>query len=30
LRLSPDTWIIPLFGELEADRKRDVLEGRFI
>jgi predicted kinase len=28
LRLSPDEWMIPLFGEPEADGKRDVLEGR--
>lgn len=30
LRLSPDEWMIPLFGEPEADGKRDVLEGRMI
>ena len=30
LRLSPDAWMIPLFGEPEADGKRDVLEGRLI
>ena len=30
LRLSPDAWMIPLFGESEADGKRDVLEGRLI
>jgi len=30
LRLSPDAWMIPLFGEPEAAGKRDVLEGRFI
>jgi predicted kinase len=30
LRLSPDAWMIPLFGEPEAGRKRDVLEGRLI
>ena len=28
LRLSPDAWLIPLFGESEPDGKRDVLEGR--
>ncbi|SFX77747.1 Predicted kinase [Streptomyces atratus] len=28
LRLTPDEWMIPLFGEPEADGKRDVLEGR--
>lgn len=27
LRLTPDEWMIPLFGEPEADGKRDVLEG---
>jgi predicted kinase len=30
LRLTPDAWMIPLFGEPEAAGKRDVLEGRFI
>jgi predicted kinase len=30
LRLSPDEWMIPLFGAPEADGKRDVLEGRLI
>ncbi len=30
LRLTPDEWMIPLFGEPEADGRRDVLEGRFI
>jgi predicted kinase len=30
LRLSPDAWMIPLFGRPEADGKRDVLEGRLI
>ena len=30
LRLSPDEWMIPLFGQPEAERKRDVLEGRMI
>lgn len=27
LRLTPDEWMIPLFGASEADGKRDVLEG---
>ncbi|MER6094199.1 AAA family ATPase [Streptomyces bluensis] len=27
LRLTPDDWMIPLFGDAEADGKRDVLEG---
>ncbi len=30
LRLTPDEWMIPLFGESTADGKRDVLEGRLI
>lgn len=31
LRLTPDEWHLPLFGEsLTADGKRDVLEGRLI
>jgi predicted kinase len=30
LRLTPDEWMIPLFGESTADGKRNVLEGRFI
>ena len=30
LRLTPDEWMIPLFGEPEAGRRRDVLEGRFV
>lgn len=30
VRLTPDEWMIPLFGQAEADGKRDVLEGRFI
>ncbi|MFE1783054.1 AAA family ATPase [Streptomyces sp. NPDC059506] len=30
LRLTPDEWMIPLFGLLEADGKRDVLEGRML
>ena len=30
LRLTPDEWMNPLFGEPEADGKREVLEGRFI
>jgi len=30
LRLSPDEWMAPLFGESEAGGKRDVLEGRLI
>jgi predicted kinase len=30
LQLSPDEWMIPLFGELEAGGKRNVLEGRLI
>ena len=30
LRLTPDEWMIPLFGESDADGKRDVLEGRLL
>ena len=30
LRLSLDEWMIPLLGQPEAERKRDVLEGRMI
>ncbi|WP_035844293.1 AAA family ATPase [Kitasatospora azatica] len=30
LRLTPDDWMIPLFGEAESDGKRDVLEGRML
>jgi predicted kinase len=30
LRLTPDEWMIPLFGHHDADGKRDVVEGRFV
>jgi predicted kinase len=30
LRMTPDEWMISLFGEPEADGKRDLLEGRLI
>ena len=30
LRLSPDEWMLPLFGKPEADGRRDVLEGRMV
>lgn len=30
LRLTPDEWMIPLFGDPDAGRRRDVLEGRMI
>jgi predicted kinase len=30
LRLTPDHWMIPLFGDSIADGKRFVLEGRLI
>jgi predicted kinase len=30
LRLTPDEWMAPLFGESDAGGKRDILEGRFI
>ena len=30
LRLSPDVWMMPLYGASDPDGKRDVLEGRLI
>ncbi len=30
LRLSPDEWMLPLFGEADLEDRRDVLEGRLI
>ena len=30
LRLTPDEWMVPLFGDSMAGGKRDVLEGRLI
>jgi predicted kinase len=30
LRLTPDEWMAPLFGDSEADGRRDILEGRMI
>ncbi|GAA1383380.1 AAA family ATPase [Kitasatospora putterlickiae] len=30
LRLTSDDWMIPLFDQVEADGKRDVLEGRML
>lgn len=30
LRLTPDEWMIPLFGQSEANGKRDVLEARLL
>ena len=30
LRLTPDEWMIPLFGDSDAGGRRDVLEGRLI
>jgi predicted kinase len=30
IRLSPDEWMLPLFGESDPDGRRDVLEGRLI
>jgi predicted kinase len=30
LRLTPDEWMIPLFGDSMADGRRFVLEGRLI
>ena len=30
LRLSPDEWMIPLFGDSDAGGRRDALEGRLV
>jgi predicted kinase len=30
VRLTPDDWMLPLFGTSEADGARDVLEGRLL
>ncbi|MFJ2740577.1 AAA family ATPase [Streptomyces sp. NPDC087440] len=30
LRLTPDAWMLPLFGAPETNGRRDVLEGRFL
>lgn len=30
LRLTPDEWMIPLFGQEQPDGKRNVMEGRLI
>lgn len=30
LRLTPDEWMLPLFGASDVDGARDVLEGRFV
>ena len=30
LRLTPDEWMAPLFGESDAQGRRDILEGRMI
>ncbi|SCD46179.1 Predicted kinase [Streptomyces sp. TverLS-915] len=30
LRLTPDEWMLPLFGASDPDGKRDVLEGRLL
>ena len=30
VRLTPDDWMAPLFGDGEADGRRDILEGRMI
>ncbi len=30
LRLTPDEWMAPLFGDNDADGRRDILEGRMI
>ncbi len=30
VRLSPDDWMLPLFGDMDAARERDVVEGQLI
>jgi predicted kinase len=30
LRLTPDDWMAPLFGQSDAEGRRDILEGRMI
>ncbi|MDQ1308718.1 MAG: hypothetical protein QG671_4553 [Actinomycetota bacterium] len=30
LRLTPDEWMAPLFGDGDADGRREILEGRMI
>jgi predicted kinase len=30
VRLTPDEWMAPLFGDSDADGRRDILEGRFV
>ena len=30
LRLTPDEWMIPLFGRSQPEGRRDVLEGRLL
>lgn len=30
LRLTPDEWMIPLFGQVQPEGKRNVVEGRLI
>lgn len=30
LRLTPDEWMIPLFGDPQPEGKRDILEGRLV
>jgi predicted kinase len=30
VRLTPDEWMLPLFGDPQPDGARDVLEGRFV
>ena len=30
LRLTPDEWMIPLFGQEQPEGKRNILEGRLI
>lgn len=30
VRLTPDEWMMPLFGASDPDGKRDVMEGRML
>jgi predicted kinase len=30
VRLTPDEWMIPLFGDSDPNGRRDILEGRFV
>jgi predicted kinase len=30
LRITPDDWMFPLFGDPQPEGKRDILEGRLV